>query len=128
MKVLLDTHAFLWFDAAREKLSNTAAEALSNPDNEIYLSTASVWEMQIKAQLRRLELRIPLPELIQSQRATNNIRILPIELEHLYAVADLPPHHNDPFDRLLLAQAQVENCSLMSCDSAFAAYDAQLIW
>jgi PIN domain nuclease of toxin-antitoxin system len=128
VKVLLDTHAFLWFDAAPEKLSNTAAEVLRNPDHEIYLSIASVWEIQIKTQLRRLELRVPLGSLVQSQCTTNNIRVLPIELQHLYALADLPPHHNDPFDRLLLAQARAENFSLMSNDAALAAYDAQLIW
>lgn len=128
MKVLLDTHAFLWFDAAPEKLSSTAAEVLSDPENEIYLSTASVWEIQIKAQLGRLTLGKPLAALVQSQREANNIHILSIELEHLYSLAHLPTHHSDPFDRLLLAQARVEDLSLMSVDEAFAAYGVKLIW
>ena len=128
MRVLLDTHAFLWLDAARNKLSPTAVEAFQNPDNEIYLSIASVWEIQIKTQLGRLTLPLPLPEMVRAQQAANGIRLLALELEHIYTLASLPAHHADPFDRVLLAQAQADGLTLMSNDSALAAYGAKLLW
>ena len=128
MRILLDTHAFLWLDADRSKLSKTAAETFQNPDHEIYLSIASVWEIQIKAQLKRLTLRLPLPELVRTQQAANGLHVLALELEHIYALENLPALHGDPFDRVLLAQAQVEGLTMMSNDSAFADYGAKLIW
>lgn len=128
MKVLLDTHAFLWLDAARDRLSRTAAEIFRDPENEIYLSIVSIWEIQIKAQLGRLTLRIPLPELVRDQQAANSLQLLSLEPEHIYKLAELPLLHGDPFDRVLLAQAQAENLTLMSNDNALAAYGADLLW
>ena len=129
MRVLLDTHAFLWLDAAPEKLSATAQEVFQDLDNEIYLSIASIWEIQIKAQLRRgIALRVPLPELIRAQQAANGIRLLSMAPAHIFALENLPPLHGDPFDRVLIAQARVEGMGLMSNDGVLKGYDISLIW
>lgn len=128
MRVLLDTHAFLWLDADRQKLSKTAIEVFENLDNEVYLSVVSLWEIQIKAQRGNLTLRVPLPELVRTQTATNSLPLLPLKPEHIYAMSELPDHHKDPFDRILLAQAKVEGLALMSNDSLLAPYGVKLTW
>ena len=128
MKLLLDTHAFIWLDLAMKKISETALAACRNPDNELYLSLVSAWEIQIKMQLKRLDLPAPLPDIIRAQQADNGLQILPIRLEHIYALTRLDPHHNDPFDRLLIAQAMSEEMKLVSIDSAFADYPVEVIW
>lgn len=87
-----------------------------DPANTLMLSVASVWEMQIKQQLGKLTLRLPLSELIEDQQKTNGVEILPISLAHVLALEALPPHHKDPFDRLLIAQANAEQIGLLSAD------------
>ena len=94
----------------------------------VLLSVASVWEMQIKLQLGKLKLSLPLAELIESQRQTNNIEMLPVTLAHVLALQNLPSHHKDPFDRLLIAQANVEEAVLLSSDPMFAKYPVKLFW
>ena len=89
---------------------------------------ASLWEIQIKNQLGKLELDLPLNELIEQQCLNNGLQILAIEPAHIYQLQALPFHHNDPFDRLILAQAQVENLQLVSADSAFAQYGIDVLW
>ncbi len=106
MKVLLDTHAFIWWDSAPEKLSPQARAACQDRTNLLLLSVASAWEMQIKLQLGKLRLRLPLAEVIVSQQQTNDLQVLPIALNHILALQSLPAHHKDPFDRLLIAQAK----------------------
>ena len=86
MKLLLDTHAFIWLDLATKKISETAMAACRNPDNELYLSLVSAWEIQIKMQLKRLDLPAPLPDIIRAQQTDNGLQILPIRLEHIYAL------------------------------------------
>ncbi len=127
MKILLDTHIFLWMMDEPERLSSNAAALLRDFDNELFLSVASVWEIQIKLNMRKLTLSQPLPVLIQSQREANQIQILPIELRHVYALANLPPHHRDPFDRLLIAQAQSETMPVLTADGVFMAYNISLL-
>ena len=102
--------------------------ACEDPTNDLYLSVASVWEIQIKSQLKKLALDLPLEELIRQQQAANDFLILPIELSHVLALNGLPPHHKDPFDRLLIAQAQVEDAALVSNDSVFQHYQVTLCW
>jgi len=92
------------------------------------LSVASVWEMQVKLQLGKLKLTLPLAELIQSQRQTNNLDILPVMLPHVLALQQLPPHHKDPFDRLLIAQGTVEDAVLVTNDAAFSKYTNKVLW
>jgi PIN domain nuclease of toxin-antitoxin system len=90
------------------------------------ISVASIWEMQIKLQLGRLRLTLPLRNLIESQQQANNLQVLPIELSHVLALDNLPLHHRDPFDRLLIAQSNVEDAPLVSMDRAFSEYQVQI--
>src|SRR5437588_7358785 len=105
MKLLLDTHAFIWWFNEPEKLSPKALALLADGDNDLILSAASVWEMQIKIQLGKLKFTVPLREIVESQEQTNGVQVLPVGLEHVLALDALPAHHKDPFDRLLVAQA-----------------------
>lgn len=128
MKLLLDTHAFIWWDSAPNKLSPQILTLCQDQANEIILSVASVWEMQIKSQLGKLQLKLPLEEIIKGQQQTNNIQVLPITLTHTLALDGLPMHHKDPFDRLLIAQANVEAAVLVSRDKVFQQYSVKLLW
>jgi PIN domain nuclease of toxin-antitoxin system len=127
MKVLLDIHAFIWWDSDPTKLS-LARAACEDRTNVVLLSVASAWEMQIKLQLGKLDLRLPLAEVLASQQQTNEIQVLPIALGHVLALQDLPAHHKDPFDRLLIAQANVEEAVLISHDPVFAHYPVKVLW
>ena len=127
MKLLLDTHTFLWWDSEPEKLSQHALELCQNPENMLILSVASIWEMQIKIQLGKLKIKMPLSELIRQQQE-NGIGILPVEASHIFAVENLPNHHKDPFDRLLVAQAIVEDAVLVSADPLITQYPVRVDW
>lgn len=128
MRLLLDTHVFLWVVSAPEKLSTAARSACEDRSNRLVLSVASVWEMQIKVQLGKLRLASSLDRLIDTQRRVNDFQILSVELEHVFALSGLAPHHKDPFDRLLIAQADSENLTLVSADGAFSHYGISLLW
>jgi PIN domain nuclease of toxin-antitoxin system len=128
MKLLLDTHVFIWWDSSPSRLSSKAVALCQDRANEILLSVASVWEMQIKIQLGKLNLTVPLNELIERQQERNGVTILDVTLQHVLALRDLPPYHRDPFDRLLIAQANVENITLVSNDSLIAKYPVQRIF
>jgi PIN domain nuclease of toxin-antitoxin system len=127
MKLLLDTHAFIWWDSAPAQLSAPALAALRDPANEVWLSVASVWEMVIKCQLGKITLRLPLADVVTQQQA-NGVRILPVTLAHTLAVEGLPAIHMDPFDRLLIAQANVENAELVPADPAIRQYPVRVLW
>jgi PIN domain nuclease of toxin-antitoxin system len=126
MNLLLDTHIFLWAALRPAELSKPIREALENPVNELYLSVASVWEMQIKAQIGKLELPLPTKEFVIIQRGYNNILSLPVLEKHIWALDGLPLHHKDPFDRLLMAQALTEQYTLITTDPAFSHYELPL--
>ena len=128
MRLLLDTHAFLWWDAAAEQLPDSLLKTLKDPAHEITLSVVSAWEMQIKAALGKLELRTPLAILVNEQREKNGLGVLPVSLQHVLALEKLSNYHKDPFDRLLIAQANVEGLTLVSKDDAFRHYDVPLLW
>lgn len=128
MKILFDTHAFLWLDGNVSKLSQKAKEICDDESNSLILSVASAWEMQIKLQIGKLKLKMPLHEIIASQQISNNVQILPITLHHVYRLAKLPRHHRDPFDRLLVAQAEVENTRILSNDPILSKYTDRVIW
>jgi PIN domain nuclease of toxin-antitoxin system len=128
MKILLDTHVFLWWITDSNQLSQNARSIISNPENEIFLSAASCWEMAIKASLGRLTLPEKPDSFIPAQLAENNISGLPVQLSHALAVCDLPMHHRDPFDRILVAQARLEKMTLMTSDSLISMYDVYVIW
>jgi PIN domain nuclease of toxin-antitoxin system len=128
MKYLLDTHVFLWMDNAPHKLSSTAATICSDPTNTLLLSVASVWEIQIKVMLGKLKLPAPLTEIVKNQMNANHVSQLSIELAHIWGVGNLPHLHKDPFDRLLIAQAIVENVTLLSDDSHVTQYPVKVLW
>lgn len=128
MKLLLDTHTFIWWDSNPAKLSATALALCSDPGNELILSVASLWEMQIKRQLGKLELRLPLGEILTQQRESNGLVALPILEAHVLALEGLAAHHGDPFDRLLVVQAMVERAVIVSVDPALAPYGVDVRW
>lgn len=128
MKLLLDTHTFMWWDSAPSKIPSAALQALENPDNEVLTSLASLWEIQIKTQLGKLTLNIELSSLVQQQEIENGIRLLPISLTHILELNQLPHHHRDPFDRIIIAQARIETATIVTRDRAFPQYDCQILW
>jgi PIN domain nuclease of toxin-antitoxin system len=127
MRVLLDTHAFIWWDSDPSQLSARALTTLRDPATTVLLSVVSVWEMQIKSQLGKLALRLPLAQIVAEQMA-NGIQVLPVSLAHVLAVDGLPTAHKDPFDRLLAAQANVEAVELVTADPTFAQYPVRVLW
>lgn len=127
-RLLLDTHTFLWWTADAKELSSRARKAIGAADSECWLSVASVWELSIKISLGKLQLAQPLHRFVPEQLAANRIRLLPLERNHAARVADLPWHHRDPFDRLLVAQAAVEGLMLVTADKALSAYGGQTLW
>jgi PIN domain nuclease of toxin-antitoxin system len=128
MRLLLDTHAFLWWDNDLARLSPRAVALCQDQTNTILLSVASAWEMQIKLQLGKLRLPLILPDMIAGQQKRNRLEVLPISLTHVLALENLPGHHKDPFDRLLIAQAIVENAVLISRDEVFKHYPVNVQW
>ena len=128
MKLLLDTHAFIWWDDAPEKLSPTAFAACRDTRNTLHLSLASAWEMQIKAQLGKMRLPLPLGELLRKHREENGLRLEAVTLPDILALSTLPAHHRDPFDRILIAQAKRGGFRLVSCDPEIARYDVEVLW
>lgn len=128
MKLLLDTHALLWSIAESGRLSPAAARAYRNPANDLFVSAASLWEIGIKISLGNLSLHQDWPAIIRRELEINGIRWLAVSLEHCAAVSTLPFHHRDPFDRLLIAQARCEGLALLTADSAFAAYEVEVVW
>lgn len=128
MNLLLDTHVFIWLMEAPKKVPAVVLEACENPNNRLILSIASVWEMQIKLGIGKLRLKRAFKEIVEEQQRDNNLEILPIKLIHLWALPDLPPKHADPFDRLLVAQANTEDMHLISADRVFSRYPVKLLW
>lgn len=128
MRLLLDTHTFLWWIDGGERLSPKARRAIGEASNDCYLSLASAWEMAIKASLGKLGLPGAVDRFLAEQLAANGFALLPIELRHLGRVERLPFHHRDPFDRLLAAQALEEDLSLASADPVFRRYGVRRLW
>ncbi len=127
MRVLLDTHAFLWFVAGDERLSPKAGDAIADADDAL-LSVGSCWEIAIKASLGKLTLTSPVERFLTEQIAFNRLELLHIELPHATRLATLPWPHRDPFDRLLAAQALHEKVAMVSADSVFREYGVKRIW
>lgn len=128
MRLLLDTHTFIWLDNSPDQLSTEARKLLQDTNNDLLLSIVSVWEIQIKAQLGRLSLQGDLAKVIQEQQEINGIELLPITLHHVLALSELPSHHGDPFDRLLISQSRIEDVTLVSRDRIFSSYPVDVLW
>jgi PIN domain nuclease of toxin-antitoxin system len=128
MKYLLDTMVFLWSQGRSSQLSAQAEDVLSEGGNEVYLSAASSWEIAIKAAIGKLHLPEPPASYIPKRLRTSAIQPLPITHVHALAAPELPPYHQDPFDRMLIAQAQSEHMILMTADRVFSKYKVDLLW
>jgi PIN domain nuclease of toxin-antitoxin system len=124
LKLLLDSHAFLWWLAEDPKLSAGARQAVADPATTVYVSAATIWELSLKAALGRLDLDGT--DLVE-EIAGNGLVELPMTARHSLAAAYLPPHHGDPFDRMLIAQAQIEGLTVVSRDAAFRAYGISIL-
>lgn len=122
MKLLLDSHTFIRWDNDLGRLSPRALALCQRPGNTLLLSVASVWAMQIKVQLGKLKLPSPLGQMVQNQQNINHVEVLPISVEHVLALDSLPLHYRDPFDRMIVAQANVEGAVLLSQDAVFSLY------
>ena len=124
MKLLLDTHAALWLLSGDERLGEDAKRQLTDDTNLVLLSAAVVWEVAIKRALGKLTV----PDEYLSLLLDAGVQPLPVNVEHAAAVEQLPPHHRDPFDRMLVSQARVEGAALVSGDAALRPYDVPLVW
>jgi len=125
MKLLLDTHAFIWLSSNREKLSSKVIRLLENNKNELFLSVVSLWEMQIKAQLGKLKLQIELAEMWDTMSSLNDIQFLNIKLNHIWKLGQLENHHKDPF---VISQATTERLTIISKDQYFSQYNVDVAW
>lgn len=128
MKLLLDTHTFLWFITGNPKLTAVARTLIEDMNNERLLSVASLWEMAIKVSIGKLNLVEPFDVLIPNQMQINAVAVLDIKPAHVVGVVAMPFHHKDPFDRLLAAQCQAESLPLVSADAVFDKYSVQRLW
>jgi PIN domain nuclease of toxin-antitoxin system len=128
VRVLLDTHAFLWWISDDPRLSEKAREIIADGRNELFFSAASGWEISIKAGLGRLKVAGDLQRFIADQLSRNAIKVLPIYLSHTLHTRILPDHHRDPFDRILVSQAILEEMPLLSADPKIPHYPVEVVW
>jgi PIN domain nuclease of toxin-antitoxin system len=128
MRALLDTHAFLWWILDDERMSARARSTIKDTRNELLLSAASGFEISVKASLGKLELPADPVRFVTEQLGVNRIGTLPVAMSHSLAVSNLPMHHRDPFDRLIVAQARVEGLPVITSDGQLARYDVETIW
>ena len=128
MRLWLDTHAFLWFFIGNPSLSANARASIEDESNEKFFSIASLWEIAIKASIGKLILSKPFDDIFPDQLANNGIDVLTITTAHVSAITNMPFHHRDPFDRLLIAQAMTEQMQIVSADAAFDSYGVSRLW
>ena len=128
MRYLLDSRVFLWWCAKSSNLSATAFDLIKSGDNSIYISLLSIREIQIKSQLGKVDLPVPIMDIFSQQHKEHNIGLLAIELHHMTAMNNLPNYHLDPFDRVLIAQAIAEDMTMVTNDPNFAKYPVKIIW
>ena len=128
MKLLLDTHTLLWFALGDSQLSDQARGLIDDPAHDMCVSPASYWEIAIKIRLGKYTLPNRYEDFMQKAIAGNGFDVLPVEFKHTAVLTTLPLHHRDPFDRLIIAQAMVEDISVISSDDAFDAYPVRRLW
>ena len=128
MRLLLDTHALIWFCEGNPSLSPTARAAMENRGNECHVSHATAWEMAIKLSLGKLRLQPDFEVMFPGVLDANGFILLPTALAHFQKLIALPYHHGDPFDRLIIAQAKVESLAVVTCDPHFPAYRVPILW
>jgi PIN domain nuclease of toxin-antitoxin system len=128
VKLLLDTNTFLWWVADDRRLSRPARLAIADGSNEVLFSAVSAWEIVVKAALGRVELRDSPGVFVGAQIQANALDVLPVLLRHAVALADLPEVHRDPFDRMLVAQAQSEGAAIVTGDAEVTQYPVEIVW
>lgn len=128
MNYLLDTQVFIWADSSRNNLSPHVQQLFHKSDSIFYLSVASLWEMQIKVQIGKMNLRASIQTILRDQREQNELRTLVITAHDIWELANLPLIHRDPFDRLLIAQARHKDLTIISADAMFASYPVKVVW
>jgi PIN domain nuclease of toxin-antitoxin system len=128
VKVLLDTHVWLWWVTEPERIPHSALSIIEDGRNEILLSVASSWEIAIKSAIGKLQLPEPPEDFVPRRLMRDGIGTLHIEHRHALHVARLPPHHHDPFDRILIAQTQLEGIPIVTADPRFAPYQINVLW
>ena len=128
MRLLLDTHTFIWYVTDNPRLSAHVKLLIEDENNEKPVSIASIWEMAIKHSIGRLNFSLPFIEFVRQQLTVSNIGLLEINLQHIEVVASLPLHHRDPFDRLIIAQSMAEQIPILSVDAIFDAYAIARVW
>ncbi|MEG4588249.1 type II toxin-antitoxin system VapC family toxin [Microcoleus sp. MOSTC5] len=128
MRLLLDTHTFIWYVTDNPRLSAHVKLLIEDENNEKLVSIASIWEMAIKHSIGRLNFSLPFMEFVGEQLTVSNIGLLEINLQHIEVVASLPLHHRDPFDRLIIAQSMAEQIPILSVDAIFDAYAIARVW
>jgi PIN domain nuclease of toxin-antitoxin system len=128
MNLLLDSHALIWWREEPQKLSPLALNEISNSTNSVFLSLASIWEIQIKITNLQISFNNNLFDVIADEQKINNFQLLPIKISHIIELENLPFHHKDPFDRIIIAQSNIEKMKLVSADHKFSAYDVDLLW
>lgn len=128
MRALLDTHTFIWAATADRRISSVALDLIADGNNEIVLSVVSAWEIAIKFAAGRLDLSEDPRTYLATHVPMFDLEVLPVALDHAIQVGDLPHYHRDPFDRLLIAQAQVEALPILTSDPNIARYDVEVIW
>jgi PIN domain nuclease of toxin-antitoxin system len=125
---LLDTHAFIWWITGNDQFPKALQKKLGLAAGTIYISVVSLWEMALKIKLGKLQMPEPFDQYVLHQIQINRMEVLPVHAPHIFETLRLPPHHRDPFDRLLVAQARVETLTLVSRDAALKPYPIKLMW
>jgi PIN domain nuclease of toxin-antitoxin system len=128
VKLLLDTHAFLWFVTGDPQLSKKALDLITEPTNQVLVSPASYWEIAIKVSLGKYPLTVPFATFFQEGMDGSDMTVLPIEVRHAAVLSSLPMHHKDPFDRMIVSQSIAEQIPIASADAALDAYGVERLW
>lgn len=128
MRLLIDTHALLWFCDGNPQLPPAARKAMEDPTHDRFVSHAAPWEVAVKLSLGKLKLQVDFAAIFPEVLDANGFRLLPPSLSHYRQLIALPRHHGDPFDRLMICQARAEGLTIITCDPQFSAYDVPLLW
>lgn len=127
MKLLLDTHVWLWWHLAPDRLAASVRDRIGDEDSDVFFSTVSTWELAVKIAAGKLQLPRPIEVMVPEALVADHMQTLPVHNHHCFELATLPMHHRDPFDRMLVAQARQEKMTLVTADSALGRYDVDLL-
>ena len=128
MRLLIDSHVFVWMRQEPHRISVEAISEMQLTSTRLFLSTATLWELQIKIDIGKFKFGDPLNTVIDDEFRSNDIELLGIQPQHIFNLSKLPKHHGDPFDRMLISQAMVEDMTIVTADRAFTDYDVKILW